>query len=87
MRGEDYYKFEDMGGFWRIGSNEGVFCYLIEGSEKAMLIDTGYGLGDLRSAVEKVTGLPLIIVNTHGHCDHIGGTDISMFLAISIRMI
>ena len=44
MSGTDYYKFEDLGGFYRIGSAEGVFCYLVEGSDKAMLIDTGYGI-------------------------------------------
>jgi len=73
MNGANYYQFEDLGGFYRIGSAEGVFCYLIEGTEKAMLIDTGYGLADLREAVREITSLPLIIVNTHGHCDHIGG--------------
>lgn len=73
MNGANYYQFEDLGGFYRIGSAEGVFCYLIEGTEKAMLIDTGYGLADLREAVREITSLPLIIVNTHGHCDHTGG--------------
>lgn len=73
MGNDSFYNFEDMNGFWRIGSTEGVFCYLIPGRDKAMLIDTGYGVGDLKAAVKEVTNLPLIIVNTHGHCDHIGG--------------
>ncbi|MBQ6315315.1 MAG: MBL fold metallo-hydrolase [Mogibacterium sp.] len=73
MNSRDYYQFEDMGGFYRIGSPEGVFCYLILGTKQAMLIDTGYGLADLKAAVDRVTDLPLVIVNTHGHCDHIGG--------------
>ena len=60
MMGENYYNFEDLGGFYRIGSAEGVFCYLIEGTEKAMLIDTGYGLADLKTAVEEITSLPLV---------------------------
>lgn len=50
-----------------------VSCYLLIGEEKAMLIDTAYGLGNLRAFVEKITTLPLIVVNTHGHLDHSGG--------------
>ena len=68
-----YYQIEKLDGFYRIGSPEAVFSYLICGTEQAMLIDTGYGLGDLRSVVEQITPLPLVIVNTHGHCDHVGG--------------
>ena len=68
-----YYQIEIEDGYYRIGSPEGVFSYLIVGTKNAALIDTGYGLGDLKAAVEKETGLPLVIINTHGHCDHIGG--------------
>ena len=68
-----YYQIEQMDGYVRIGSPESVFSYLIVGTERAALIDTGYGLGDLRAAVEQITRLPLLILNTHGHCDHMGG--------------
>lgn len=51
----------------------GVYTTLIIGSKKALLIDTGYGYGDLKKAVEALTDLPLIVVNTHGHFDHAGG--------------
>lgn len=47
--------------------------YLILGREKALLIDSGMGIGSLRSEVEKVTALPVILINTHGHPDHAGG--------------
>lgn len=50
-----------------------VFCTLIIGKEKALLFDTGYGLGDLKTVIKTITDLPLIIVNSHGHVDHIGG--------------
>ncbi len=47
--------------------------YLLEGSEKALLIDTGYGVGNLRAFVEKLTDKPLLVVNTHYHPDHAAG--------------
>ena len=48
-------------------------CYLIEGKTHAMLIDTVNGQENLRAIVEKLTTLPVIVVNTHGHGDHILG--------------
>lgn len=68
-----YYITEKMDGYYRIGSPENVFCYLIEGTEKAALIDTGYGYGDLKEIVRKITDKQLIIFNTHGHVDHTCG--------------
>ena len=51
-----------------------VFTYLIEGSEKAVLIDTGYGLGPFRQFIEeKLNGKPYTLILTHGHFDHAGG--------------
>ena len=47
--------------------------YLVEGNDAALLIDTGYGKGDLSGFVKSVTQLPVTVVNTHGHQDHSGG--------------
>ena len=48
-----------------------VWMYLIIGPEKAMLIDTAYGLGDLEGLVNEITGgMPFIVVNTHTGPDH-----------------
>jgi len=59
---------------YRITSLENVFCELLIGTEKALLIDTGFGYGDLKGFVKSLTGSkPLIIVNTHGHLDHTCG--------------
>jgi hydroxyacylglutathione hydrolase len=44
--------------------------YLITGSKRSMLIDTGWGIGDLPGAVGELTSTPVIVVNTHGHPDH-----------------
>jgi glyoxylase-like metal-dependent hydrolase (beta-lactamase superfamily II) len=47
------------------------WMWLIDGPEKAMVIDTAYGLGDSKGLVDQITGgKPLIVANTHGHFDH-----------------
>ncbi|MBR4889092.1 MAG: MBL fold metallo-hydrolase [Clostridia bacterium] len=68
------YNVKDLGRkTWVIDEYTAVQMFLIEGDEKAMLIDTGAGIGDLKAQVEKLTDKPLIVVNTHGHVDHTGG--------------
>ncbi len=49
-----------------------VNIYVVEGNDSALIIDTGYGNGDLKAYVRTLTKLPLIVVNTHGHGDHTG---------------
>ncbi|MBQ7138296.1 MAG: MBL fold metallo-hydrolase [Clostridia bacterium] len=48
-------------------------CYLICGSERALLVDSVNGEEDLHAVVRSLTDLPVIVVNTHGHGDHIFG--------------
>lgn len=51
-----------------------VWMYLILGPEKAMLIDTGFGIGDLKGLVHELAGdREIIVVNTHDHFDHSHG--------------
>lgn len=47
--------------------------YLAEGAQKAALIDTGSGVGNLRGYVETLTDKPVIVLLTHGHVDHAMG--------------
>ncbi len=50
----------------------GEQSFLIEGSDKALLIDGLSGVGSLKAFVRELTELPVTLVNTHGHVDHIG---------------
>lgn len=52
--------------------NTPVNIYVVEGKDSALVIDTGYGTGDLKTYIQTLTKLPLIVVNTHGHGDHNG---------------
>ena len=50
------------------------WMFLTVGPEKALLIDTGYGLGDLKGLVEEISGgKPVMVANTHEHFDHAYG--------------
>ncbi|MCE5342380.1 MAG: MBL fold metallo-hydrolase [Eubacteriales bacterium] len=48
-------------------------CYLVTGTQRALLIDTANGYVDLNALCRELTPLPVTVVNTHGHCDHVFG--------------
>ncbi len=48
-------------------------CYLVTGEQRALLIDTANGRENLREIVREITSLPVTVINTHGHGDHILG--------------
>jgi len=52
---------------------EETHCYLLCGMNQAVLIDTGLGVDNIKIIVDKLTQLPVQIVTTHTHWDHIGG--------------
>jgi len=59
---------------WRIidGFGKGtIYSFLLCGTEKAVLIDSGMGFTDMKHTTEQLTSLPVSVVNTHGHLDHI----------------
>jgi len=48
-------------------------CYLLNGTSSSLLIDTGLGIGNIKKVVDSLTDLPVKVVTTHVHWDHIGG--------------
>ena len=58
---------------WLISDYLLAHMFLLEGDEKALLIDAGSGLGPLEEQVKSLTDKPLILALTHGHADHLGG--------------
>ena len=53
--------------------DEQVKSSLVVGRRRALLIDTGMGVGDIRALVESLTDRPITVVNSHAHWDHVGG--------------
>jgi len=52
---------------------EEVISYLILGEKRALLFDTGLGVGRIGATVARLTSLPVIVINSHTHFDHVGG--------------
>lgn len=52
---------------------EETHCFLLVGSERGLLIDTGLGICNISEKVNQLTDKPVTAVATHIHWDHIGG--------------
>lgn len=58
---------------WQITDRMGVCMTLLTGEKSALLVYTGYGLEDVQAFVQTLTALPLTVLLTHAHHDHILG--------------
>lgn len=57
-------------GTWQILS-DGDYMYLVEGNDEAIMIDCGYGAGNIREYAQSLTSKPIkSVINTHYHFDH-----------------
>ena len=52
---------------------EETIGYLIVGQKRALLFDTGMGISDIKKVTVELTKLPIIVLNSHTHDDHVGG--------------
>ncbi len=73
MEGRELFIREVCPGIFLMDEAHEATGYLVVGEEKACVIDTMNGYNDLHAAVRKITDKPLVVINTHGHPDHIFG--------------
>ncbi len=59
---------------WRV-EDGGVRFFLLAGTEKALLIDSGMNVHNARDIAAELTGLPVFLLNTHADMDHIGSNE------------
>lgn len=57
-------------GVWNVIPKGMAAAYLVVGSSKALLIDSGAGEVDVKAVCAEITDLPIELVNTHYHGDH-----------------
>ncbi len=72
----------DVYAIYEPGQFQEVISFLVIGEGKAVLIDTGMGMGNIKSVTDQLTDLPVSVVNTHSHYDHIG--DNALFDEIAV---
>ena len=75
--GNDWYEiYQVLPGVYALyepGHFQEVISFLILGETAALLWDTGMGIAPIRPLVAALTTLPLTVVNSHCHFDHVGG--------------
>jgi len=68
----DVYKLlDDTYAIYEPNQFEESICYLALGKDRAALIDAGTGIGNLKEVVSELTDLPVSVVLTHAHYDHV----------------
>ena len=73
---DDAVVFRQLDDHTWIGNGHRVYnesLYLVEGSERALLIDAGTHIPELDKIVAKITSKPVTMMATHAHGDHVGG--------------
>ena len=53
--------------------DSGVRFFVLKGTEKAILVDSGMHFADVRKTAQELAGMPVELINTHADMDHVGG--------------
>ncbi|UWZ82129.1 MBL fold metallo-hydrolase [Occallatibacter riparius] len=69
---EVYRVARDVLAIYEPHQSEETIGYLILGQKRALMFDTGMGVGDLKSLTAQLTHLPIVVLNSHTHNDHVG---------------
>jgi glyoxylase-like metal-dependent hydrolase (beta-lactamase superfamily II) len=69
---EVYRAAPDVFAIYEPHQSEETISYLIVGRTRALLFDTGMGIGDLKGVTAELTRLPVVVLNSHTHNDHVG---------------
>ena len=69
---EVYKPTEDVFAIYEPHQAEETISYLIVGEKRALLFDTGMGISDLKRVIAQLTKLPIMVLNSHTHNDHVG---------------
>lgn len=70
---EVYKPAPDVFAIYEPHQSEETIGYLIVGEKRALLFDTGMGISDIKKVVTALTKLPIVVLNSHTHDDHVGG--------------
>ena len=66
--------YECREGIYEIDEFDCADIFVIEGDDRALVLDTGTGIGDLKGLIEsRITKKPYEVAATHNHGDHVGG--------------
>jgi glyoxylase-like metal-dependent hydrolase (beta-lactamase superfamily II) len=70
---DDWFQVEQLRtGDWRVSEPPVFGDYLLAGEERALLLDASVGVGDLRAMVDELVDVPVTLLLTHSHWDHVG---------------
>jgi glyoxylase-like metal-dependent hydrolase (beta-lactamase superfamily II) len=70
---EVYEPARDVFAIYEPYQSEETIGYLIVGEKRAVLFDTGMGVSDIKKVTGELTKLPIMVLNSHTHDDHVGG--------------
>jgi glyoxylase-like metal-dependent hydrolase (beta-lactamase superfamily II) len=70
---EVYKVAPDVFAIYEPHQSEEAISYLIVGQKRALIFDTGMGISDIKKITAELTNLPVVVLNSHTHNDHVGG--------------